>query len=200
VSDRAPDALVERKRTIRREVLERRDALPERERRAKSVAIAERVMSLVAVRSAGTVMAFWSFGSEVDTAELIERLHAAGKRVVLPRVEGRDVVAVVFEPGDPTAAASFGAMEPTRADVVDPAAIEVVIAPGVAFDRRGARVGYGGGFYDRFLRAVRPGVLVIAVAFGVQVVEQVPRAEHDRPVDLVVTEDEVIAMRGSARG
>jgi 5-formyltetrahydrofolate cyclo-ligase len=192
VSERPPDALAERKRDIRRSVLHERDALPEEDRRAGSAAITERVMALPELRSTRTVMAFWSFGSEVDTSGLIEGLHAAGKRVVLPRVDGREVVAVVYVPGDPTAATSFGAMEPMSAEIVRPTEIDVVIAPGVAFDPNGGRVGYGGGFYDRFLRTVRADTPVIGLAFAVQLVDEIPRGEHDRLVDVVVTEEELI--------
>lgn len=192
MSERLPDALAERKRDIRRSVLHERDALLEEDRRARSGAITERVMALPEIRSTRTVMAFWSFGSEFDTSGLIDALHAAGKRVVLPRVDGREVVAVVYVPGDPTAATSFGAMEPMSAEIVRPTEIDIVIAPGVAFDRNGGRVGYGGGFYDRFLRTVRPDTPVIGVAFAVQLVDEVPRGEHDRLVDVVVTEEELI--------
>ena len=198
MSEGAAGELAWRKRDLRRLVLRRRDAVPEEDRRANSRSIAERVLSLPEIQSARAVMAFWSFGSEVETAELIERLHGAGKQVVLPRVEGHDVVAVLYEPGDPTAPASFGAMEPIGAEIVHPTEIDVVIAPGLAFDRRGGRVGYGAGFYDRFLRSVRPDVRVIALAFGVQIVDEAPRDEGDRPVDLIVTEDEVISPRRPA--
>jgi 5-formyltetrahydrofolate cyclo-ligase len=195
VSERLPDALAERKRDIRRSVLHDRDALQEDDRRAKSAAIAERLMTLPELRSTRTVMAFWSFGSEVDTSRLIEALHAAGKRIVLPRVDGREVGAVVYVPGDPTTATSFGAMEPTSAEIVPPTEIDVVIAPGVAFDRNGGRIGYGGGFYDRFLRTVRADTPVIAPAFAMQLVDEIPSGEHDRPVDVVVTEEELIRHR-----
>ena len=199
MSERRPDGIAERKRDIRRSVLHERDALLEEDRRARSGAITERVMALPELRSTRTVMAFWSFGSEVDTSGLIEALHAAGKRVVLPRVDGREVAAVVYVPGDPTAATSFGAMEPMSAEIVRPTEIDVVIAPGVAFDRNGGRVGYGGGFYDRFLRTVRADTPVIGLAFAVQLVEEVPRGEHDRLVDVVVTEEELI-RRGAWPG
>jgi 5-formyltetrahydrofolate cyclo-ligase len=192
VSERLPDSLAERKRNIRRLVLHRRDVLLEEDRRARSAVITERLIALPELRSAKTVMAFWSFGSEVDTSGLIEALHAAGKRVVLPRVDGREVAAIVYVPGDPTAATPFGAMEPTSAEIVRPTEIDVVIAPGVAFDRNGGRVGYGGGFYDRFLRTVRADTPVIGLAFAVQLVDEVPRGEHDRLVDVVVTEEELI--------
>jgi 5-formyltetrahydrofolate cyclo-ligase len=190
--------LKQRKRSIRRDVIERRDALSSGERAARSVRIADRALALPEIDRATTVMAFWSFGSEVETAPLLERLHAAGKRVVLPRVEGEDVVAVVYETGDEVLAATFGAMEPTGSVTIEPADVDVVITPGVAFDREGSRIGYGGGFYDRFLPRTRADVAAIAIAFGLQVVDEpLPRGGFDRPVDAIVTEDEVI--RTSAR-
>jgi len=190
--------LKQRKRSIRRDVIERRDALSSEERAARSVRIADRALELPEIDRATTVMAFWSFGSEVETAPLLERLHAAGKRVVLPRVEGEDVVAVVYETGDEVLAASFGAMEPTGSVTVEPGDVDVVVTPGVAFDREGSRIGYGGGFYDRFLPRTRADVAAIAIAFGLQVVDEpLPRGGFDRPVDAIVTEDEVI--RTSAR-
>lgn len=197
MSELASHRLKQRKRAVRREVLERRDRLESDERATRSEAIAERVLSLPEVAAAGTVMAFWSFGSEVETSRLIERLHEAGRRIALPRIDSDDMVAVGYAPGGPVAAAAFGAMEPTAIERVDPEEIDLVIAPGVAFDRRGARVGYGGGFYDRFLVRTRPDVPVIAIAFGLQVVDGVPEGRGDRRVDVIVTEDEVIRCRAA---
>lgn len=171
--------------------MERRDLLSEDERSAKSQRIVERVLALPEVGAAGTVMAFWSFGSEVQTSALIALLHEAGKRVVLPRVAVGEIAAIAYAPGDPVAATSFGAKEPVGADVVPSEDVDVVIVPGVAFDRHGGRVGYGGGFYDRlFSRA--PAVPAIAVAFAVQLVDEVPQGRSDSRVDAIVTEDEVI--------
>lgn len=184
--------LKQRKRGLRRRVIEARDALSSAARAERSVRIADRVLSLPELGGARTVMAFWSFGSEVETAPLIERLHARGVRVVLPRVEGGDVVAVVYETGDEVLATAFGAMEPTGTEIVVPDEVDLVIAPGVAFDREGNRVGYGGGFYDRFLSRTRPGVPAIAIAFALQVVSEVPHGPADRRVHAIVTEDEVI--------
>ena len=185
--------LKRRKRAIRREVIERRDAMPPPERAAASERIAGRLVELPEIREAGTVMAFWSFGSEVDTAPVLERLERAGKRIVLPRVEGEDVVAVIYAVGDEVAAAAFGAMEPTGTALVAPDEVDVVITPGVAFDRAGRRVGYGGGFYDRFLPKTREDVAAVAIAFDVQLVDgALPAGAYDRPVDAIVTESEVI--------
>ena len=194
MSDDASHRLKARKRAVRRAAIERRDLLSEDERSTKSERIVERVLSLPEVGAAGTVMAFWSFGSEVQTSVLIERLHETGTRVVLPRVADGDIVAVAYAPGDPVTATTFGAMEPAGTGLVPPEEVDVVIVPGVAFDRRGGRVGYGGGFYDR-LFARTPAVPAVAVAFAVQLVDEVPQGGSDSSVDAIVTEDEVIRPR-----
>ena len=184
--------LKQAKRALRRTILAERDRLPEAERTAMSASIVERVMAIPELRDARTVMAFWSFGSEVDTQPLIERLQASGRHVALPRIEGRDVVPVAYATGDPLSETSFGAMEPVSGRRLDPAELDLVVVPGVAFDRGGGRVGYGAGFYDRFLRTVRDDAFTVAVAFGMQVVERVPEGGADRRVDAIVTEREVI--------
>ena len=181
--------LKRRKRALRREVRARRDALPPEERERLGQAVARNLLTLPEVRQASTVMAFSSFGSEVDTRPIIEQLARDGRRVVLPRVEGRTIVPVGYRSGDPVKPSSLGALEPAGGDPVRPEEIDVVIVPGLAFDRRGHRVGYGGGFYDRFLGRLRPDALTVGICFSVQVVDEVPHGRGDRPVDLVVTEE-----------
>jgi 5-formyltetrahydrofolate cyclo-ligase len=114
--------------------------------------------------------------------------------VALPRVRGpQELEAVDYEPGDPMRETSFGALEPAAGPAVDPARLDVVLMPGVAFDRWGRRIGYGGGFYDRFLRSVRPTAPRIAIAFDVQVVdEDLPAGAFDLPVHVVVTETRLL--------
>jgi 5-formyltetrahydrofolate cyclo-ligase len=184
------------KRVMRREILARRDGLSEAERGAKSSAIAERSLALPEIEAARTLMLFWSFGSEVDTAQMIERLVAEGRRVALPRIESGEALPVTYRPGDPVTETSFGAKEPSAGTVVDPMELDAVITPGVAFDRHGNRIGYGGGFYDRLFGRARPDVPKIAVAFALQLVEAVPVGRQDRQVDLIVTEDAVIRCAG----
>ena len=189
------DRLKRAKRALRRDVLARRDALSEPDRAEASLAICERVAALPEAAEARSVMAFWPFGSEVDTAPLIGRWVEGGKRVALPRIEGSDLVPVAFVPGDPTTETSFGAMEPAGGTVLDPSELDLVIVPGVAFDRSGDRVGYGAGYYDRFLSRTRPGVPAVAIGFAVQIVPVVPAGRTDRRVDAIVSEAEVIRCR-----
>ncbi len=181
------------KRALRRQVLARRDRVAASRRATASEAVAGRAAALPELRAARTVMAFWSFGSEVDTGPLRARLHAAGVRVALPRIEDGEVVPVAFEAGEELRPTSFGGMEPATGRALPPEAVDVVLTPGVAFDRTGNRLGYGGGYYDRLLR--RTPAARIAIAFALQVIEAVPAARTDTRVDAIVTELEVIRCR-----
>jgi 5-formyltetrahydrofolate cyclo-ligase len=184
------------KRAIRLEVLAARDALPADVREERSLAIANAAMSLAEVGRASAVMAFWSFGSEVDTSPLITLLTARGVRVALPRIVGGDLEARAFVAGDPVTRTAFGAFEPSDGEVLDPAALDVVITPGVAFDRSGGRIGYGGGFYDRFLR--RTDAIRVGVAFDLQLKDaELPGGHFDLHVDLIVTESELVRCAGT---
>ena len=179
------------KRAIRAEALTRREAMTPQERQWRGARIVERFLSLPEVASAGTVMAFWSFGSEVPTDPLIRRLVAAGVTVALPRIVEGALEPRTWRPGEPLTSTHFGAREPEGGRVVDPGEIDVAATPGVAFDRSGGRVGYGGGFYDRFLPSTP--ALRAAIAFDVQIVDApVPGASFDLPVDVIVTESEAI--------
>jgi 5-formyltetrahydrofolate cyclo-ligase len=186
------------KRAVRRRILAIRDEMPVPEREDRSARIAERVMSLPEVERASTVMAFWTFGSEPDTTPLIAALHARGVRVALPRIVEGDLQVRAFIPGDPVTMTPFGAGEPVDGEVIDPGEIDVIVTPAVAFDRSGRRVGYGGGFYDRFLPTTRPDSARIGIGFGVQLVDDdLPNGHFDLRVDAVVTEAEVVRIERS---
>lgn len=169
-------------------------AVPERERLAR--AVEERLFALPEVASARTVLLFYSFGSEVETSGMAERAHAEGKRLLLPFLDGTGMQAAEVLPGDPLIPTGYGPREPARRAAVDPAEVDLVVAPGLAFDRRGHRLGYGGGHYDRYLARLGPRALRVGVGFAVQVLDEVPSEPDDERLDLVVTEVEVIDCRG----
>jgi 5-formyltetrahydrofolate cyclo-ligase len=184
------------KRAVRHRVLAARDAIAADERARSSARIADRLLALPEVERASTVMLFWSFGSEPDTAPLIRALHARGVRVVLPRIDGGDVEPCAFEPGDALTETSFGAREPAGGEGIDPRSIDVVVTPGVAFDRAGRRVGYGGGFYDRFFPRTRPDTFRIGIAFDVQLTDtDLPGGHFDLGLDGIVTESGLVRAR-----
>jgi 5-formyltetrahydrofolate cyclo-ligase len=195
VNDRPSHRLKQDKRALRRAVLAERDALSGTERAARSEAIVDRLLGLDEAAGAGAVLAFWSFGSEVDTAPLLDRLRSRGTTVALPRTRDGDIVPVIWTPGSSMTETSFGSREPADGRVLEARELDLIVVPGVAFDRSCGRVGYGGGFYDRLLARTRDGAAAAAIAFGVQVVDQVPAGPLDRPVDAIVTEDDVIRCR-----
>ena len=181
------------KRAIRVQVLAARDALPVDTRTERSKRIAEVVVAMPQVDRASTVMAFWSFGSEVDTAPLIGRLHDRGLRVALQRIVEAELEARTYAIGDEVTPTAFGAFEPSGGDVIDPASLGTVVTPGVAFDRTGGRIGYGGGFYDRLFLRTRPDALRIGIGFRLQLVEEpLPAGSFDARVDVIVTESETV--------
>jgi 5-formyltetrahydrofolate cyclo-ligase len=181
------------KRDLRRRVLAARDSQTSAEREAGSQALVERVLTLPEVADARTIMAFWSFGSELSTTPLIEALDARGATVALPIIVGGALEAHTYRPGEPTTVTHFGAREPAEGRRVDPQEIDIVITPGVAFDREGRRVGYGGGFYDRFLPLTRADAVRVGVCFALQLLdEDLPAGAFDLRVDVVVTPVEVV--------
>jgi 5-formyltetrahydrofolate cyclo-ligase len=196
VSVTAPsDRLKREKKAVRRAIREARDALSDVERDRRTAAVTRHLFALPEMREAGTVMVFWSFGSEVGTAPILDRLHAEGRRSALPRVEGTDIVPVRYVAGDDMAEAAFGMHEPTGEHVLRPDEVDVIVTPGLAFDRRGYRIGYGGGFYDRFFARTRGDALKVGVCFAFQVLDEVPHGGHDRPVDAIVTDEGSLRCR-----
>jgi 5-formyltetrahydrofolate cyclo-ligase len=177
---------------IRKKILALRDAMTPGEIAAKSGLIVRYLTGLRDLREASTLMVFLGFGSEVRTDGLLRWGWEAGKRMVVP----------LSRPGDrgltPCLLASFaeleighyGIREPKRESIrpVPGEEIDVILVPAVAFDRRGHRIGYGGGYYDRFLPEV-PRAVRIGAAFSCQIVPRVPEDPHDLPVDRIVTED-----------
>jgi len=183
------------KREIRRRVLKIRNALPPETIAGKSAAIVRRLIELPQIREAATLMVFLSFGSEVLTDDLIRWGWEEGKTIVVPlcRPEMRELIPCRIDSFDELATGHYGIREP-RADrlrVVPPGEIDAVLVPAVAFDRRGYRVGYGGGYYDRFLPKV-PHAAKIGAAFACQIVPEVPTDHYDLAVERVVTEEGII--------
>lgn len=176
---------------MRREVLAVRDGAPFEDRQRRSRSIAERVASLQEISGLTLLLSYWPMGSEVDPLLLLPLLPI-GIALALPRVVGREIVPTAYVPGDPLAPSDLGPREPTLGGPIEPGAIGVVLVPGVAFDPSGSRIGYGGGFYDRFAGALPSGTPRIALAFEFQVLPEVPTGPFDRRVSLIVTEERVI--------
>lgn len=179
---------------LRREALARRDALDPELHATFSAAIAARFDPLTALPfhaalGDGPVSVFLPIRSEIDTRPVIRALVRHGIAVALPAVQGRDIVFRAWHPGEPLVKARFGLSEPGPGSAsLRP---RTMLVPLAAFDRRGDRIGYGAGFYDRaiagFLGDGRP-LTTVGLAFSCQEVERVPTEPHDRRLDWMLTE------------
>lgn len=167
-----------------------RDAIPEPERSAMGLNIAERVQA--AVDGRGLVFIFLSFGSEVPTDPICARLAAGGHALAVPHIDAGELAPVEYTPGEATSAGVWGIREPATLRPVDPGDIDAILAPGLGFDRDGFRIGYGGGYYDRLLKRCRPDALRIGIGFHAQIVPAVPHDGSDEPLHLIATELETV--------
>ncbi len=189
------------KNALRKEIYALRDSLTPEEIAVKSRAVAGQLEELPFYREAATIMFFLSFRSEVDTRGMVEENLAKGKRVLVPKSLPKERVLVPSQLLDlekDLALGYYDIPEP-RAEAlrpVEPAEIDLLIVPGVAFDLQGNRRGYGGGYYDRFFERLRPEVPLVAIAFELQIVSRVPIEPWDRRMDWVVTEKRAIHTAG----
>jgi 5-formyltetrahydrofolate cyclo-ligase len=180
------------KREIRKKVLAIRNGMKPGEIEAKSGDIVRRLTALQDLRESSTLMVFLSFGSEVRTDGLLRWGWEAGKRMVVPlcRPEDRGLTPCLLGSFAELEIGRYGIREP-KGEMIRPVPreeIDAILVPAVAFDRRGHRVGYGGGYYDRFLPEV-PRAVRIGAAYSCQIVAMVPEDPHDLPVDRIVTEN-----------
>jgi 5-formyltetrahydrofolate cyclo-ligase len=189
---------MKRKSDLRRAILAQRDALPAEAIRERSAVAAASLFSLPEFQAARTVMFFVTFGSEIDTLPMIEQALAEGKQVLAPRADPRTRRLLPCRVRDPVQDLAPGAHNIREPKASCPATaldqIEVVIVPAAVWGEDGYRIGYGGGYYDRFLKKV-PGATKIGLGLEAQVVPSVPHGEHDLPVDVLVTEARVRRFR-----
>ena len=190
-----------RKTILRAQVKERRACLHQHIRDARGIAIGNHAWSVLAERLpiAGPVACTWSMPTEPPTDPLIARLQAAEIEVLTPRiVDNQALVWVPTRADTELAPGPLGIRTPIGPDEVDLATCAVIFVPALALDRRGTRLGQGGGYFDRALSALPPsdagGPLRIGVAYANEVVDELPRQEHDQGVDLIVTESGVIPV------
>lgn len=179
------------KRLLRRTMLARRASLTDGERAALADAVTGRLLALPEVASARVVAAYAGTGTELPTLPLLDALAGRGVTVLLPVLLPDDALAWGRYDGA-LVAGRRGLLKPPVADAAL-ASADVVVAPGVAYDAAGGRLGRGGGSYDRALAGVT--VPVVGIALDTEVVDEVPVEEHDRRVDVVVTPTRVLRVR-----
>ena len=184
-----PSAIDLEKKELRRQVRERLAGLSPEELRVSDSALFARFLALPQVEAAKTIFAFWGIpGKEPDTARLIGELIARGKTVGLPRMlPGHQMEVRRYDPDKPLVRVSFGISEPGEdCPLLAREEIDLALVPAVCYDRRGCRLGFGGGYYDRWLEGF--GGFTAGLCRRAVLQDRVPAEAHDAKVDLLITE------------
>lgn len=185
------------KKDFRKYVIERRDSLTIDVKNQYDDEIIAKLTASDEYICAETIFVFVSFGSEADTHRFIEKALKAGKTICVPKIRTKEQGIEVFKidslsdlcPG------YYGILEPAEGcQPVASDSIDLILMPGVAFDRNGGRIGYGAGYYDRYLAKMTKMVSKIALCYNFQLFKNVPIDEFDIRIDGVITNDEVIMV------
>ncbi|MCF8010352.1 MAG: 5-formyltetrahydrofolate cyclo-ligase [Clostridiales bacterium] len=185
------------KKKLRKEVLGERGALGEQSLADKSSDITSNILKMKEYQRAETIMVYVDFRNEVQTGEFIQAAMSAGKKIAVPLtdIENKRLIPSELKnyPGDLVPGA-YGIPEPASDCLrpIEPADFDMILIPGVAFDEEGNRLGYGGGFYDRFLLNTRKDCIWLAPAYELQLKPCVYPDKHDCPVHFIVTEKKIL--------
>ena len=175
------------KKALRKQIRAAKNAVPFCEKLSRSETLMAQVEKLEQFQNARTVLLYWSMDDEVQTHDFVNRWYKE-KRLLLPCVDGDDLRLRQYTgPECMQAGEQFGIGEPTGPEFTNLESIDMIIVPGVAFDREGNRMGRGRGFYDRLL-STTPNAFKVGVAFGFQRVEQVPTEPFDIKMNKVIHE------------
>ena len=186
---------MDRKKEIRAKILKMRQALPKEEVREKSLRIMRRIEETETFKNADNLLAYIDFRGEVATGTLIEKAWELGKKVYVPRVAGKEMEFYRIYSFEDLEKGAYGILEPKKECPVYEAGegqTTLAILPGSVFDEKKNRVGYGGGFYDRFLENLRKDAVTIGIAFDLQIFDEVPKEAHDAQLDYIVTESRIL--------
>ena len=187
---------MENKEQIRKQMKAAREALGESGRREAGKVAIERLLARPAFQSASEIYCYLNFGTEVPTGEILREAWRQHKRVWAPRVQGRQIQFYPVTPTGKLHPGIFGFPEPEEG-IEREGSEGLAMVPGLAFDAHLNRLGYGGGFYDRFL-AGHPGLYRAGLAFECQILDSLPVTALDCPMDVVVTERRSIYADGTA--
>ena len=189
---------IQQKNTIRRRILAQRDAINPSQRCFKSLEIKNKIIEFPLFINAMILFVYCSYHSEVDTSQIMHHIGAIGKVLCVPRTlpARRQLQAIaIANPRADLVPGYKGIPEPKsergNERLVSPQTIDIAIIPGAVFDLCGHRLGYGGGYYDRFLSLHAPKAYRVGIAFSEQLVDRLPSEDHDVPMDMLFTENDV---------
>ena len=180
------------RKSLRQTMLEARGSLAVEQVLEMSGSIISKLSAFKQITQAQCIMCFLSIKNEVNLYPFIEQAQGRGQRILVPRVESDGIKAIEYQL-ERTRRGSFGIIEP-EGEPVDEKLIDVVLVPGLVFDYQGYRLGYGAGYYDRFLPRLRRDAFFCGVCYDWQVVETIFPKEKDVPVDWIVTDKSEVVI------
>ena len=192
--------MTDAKAELRRRIYGLRDELSYDQRLSFSQDIAKNFMAISELAAAKTVALYANIRSEVITRPLIDMLFGQDKVLAMPRAD-RTLGSLIFhrvkDPDTELCQGSWGIPEPdpSKTEKLELADLDIVVVPGVAFDRKGGRLDAGGGYFERLFSSLRFGVLRVGLAFTIQIVPRVPVGPNEPLIDVVVTEQDVIRIK-----
>lgn len=178
------------KKELRKKILGIRNKMLKEDLENNSRIIMNKIIGLKTYKQSKVVFVYMDFKNEVMTSDLIKHMLAEKKRVVIPYT---DVINTLVIPSEITEEADlklspFGYYEPKKIMPVDVEEIDLVLVPGVVFDKNLNRIGFGKGYYDRILKNLKPGAKKIGLAHDFQVLDEIPAEDHDIKMDMIITE------------
>ncbi len=184
---------------LRVKMRETRRNLPADEVKGKSEAIARSLLNITAVKDAKTVCVYISAFKEPDTRGIIGALLESGKRVAVPVADEESVTLSLsyIDNTSELARGAYGIYEPTVIKHADENDMDVIVTPGLAFDTRGGRMGFGKGYYDRLFE--KTDALRIALCYDFQLLDEIPTEPHDAPMDIIVTEKRILVIQSGSQ-
>ena len=185
------------KKTLRKEMKSIRNQLSMDKKLNSDNNIFNRLINSNFYKNSSEIFIFVSFGSEVDTIKFINHALNEDKNIYVPKVIDKNLmIAVKLHTMKDLKEGYYGVLEPQKIDeTLNPNDLDLVILPGLAFDRCGNRLGYGGGFYDRFLDKIDKSTTLLAVSYNFQILDSIPHNENDIKVEFILTDEELIDTR-----
>ena len=181
------------KNTLREKLLEERRKLDKEGVIKRGNILKEKLFSLEEYKKAKTVMFFVSFGKEIYTHNMVEEaLKDESKTIAVPKVVEFELIPCIIENFSGLVGSNYGILEPIETKKANLQEIDIVLVPGIGFDKNGYRIGFGKGYYDKFLKTTS--ALKIGLCMDFEIIENIPNDEWDVPMDIVMSEERIIRI------
>ena len=174
-------------------MIQKRDEIPSEIREKKDEKILSKLLKNLEFMNSEHILIYMGFGSEINTLEYVNVLLDLDKKIYIPHLGGKENPMEIVQLTNPEIQLESGYMgilelKDEFVEIIDPKILDLIIMPGVAFDKFGNRLGYGGGYYDRFIERTKKNIHLLALCYKEQLVEQVPTEPHDKVMDEIITD------------